>query len=178
MEGCGGIAAEAGQKLRTHIGAESPSQGRINIIVIVASINPGEGLGVPIRRVGGGSPKLLDHHSVIVCGDRHLGVPSTCRYPLIVVDVRGVEDAVTGGCVRQCISGKACQVIGPGQSPGDDDVVGPGVSNGGHQLLHPGRVISRLGRISVGGHGTAVFPSGPKGAVRAVRPEGFVKEIE
>ena len=178
MEGRGGITAEIGQKLRSHIRAESPSQGRVNIILIVAAVDPGQGLGVPICRVGGSCPELLDHDGIIGSGYRNLGVPSAGRHPLIVVNVRGVKDAVPGSGVRQCIGRKARQVIGPGQPPGDDDVVGPRVPNRGHQLLHPGRVVSRLGGIGVGGYRSAVPPSGPESTVGAVRSKGFVEEIE
>jgi len=178
MIGRRGETAEAGQERRSHIGAEGPGQGRVDIIVVVAPIDPSQGLGIPVGRVTRGRAEFLDHHRVGRRGAGHQGIPSPGGHPLIVVDVGGIKDAVPGARIRHGIASEPRQVVRPAQAPHDDHVVRAGAPDRRHEPLHPRGVVGRLGRVGVGHHGAATLPGGPEGAVGPVGAEGLVEQVE
>jgi len=167
--GSRGIAAEAREERRAHIRTEGPSHGRINIILIIRSVDPGDGLGVPVGRISGRGAELLNENRIGSRHGRHEGVPPTRRHALVVIDVRGIEDAVAGGLGHGVARGQqGRKVIGITQPADDADVVGAGGSN-----RVDDRLKARRGEITRGAWDrSAALQEGPSGGI------GLIVDIE
>jgi hypothetical protein len=85
-----------------HPGGHSP--------VIIATIVLGGAVVLRVR------PELLDDNG-IAGGHRatHVLVPSGCIHldGSVRIKVRGINNAIPGGCIRQMVGGDSGQVIGP-----------------------------------------------------------------
>jgi len=167
--GRGRIPAERRQQSGTHITAESPSQSGIHVILVVGTIDPRKGLGIPIGRVTCGRSKFLDEDRVVRCSDGDIRVPTAGRHALVVVDVVGIEDTVTRCGVCQSVRVQLAEVVRISQPAGDDDIIGSSGSDRRQQSLHPG--ASEVDPPSATGR-LAVPPDAPIGRVR------FVVDVE
>lgn len=167
--GRGPIPVERCQQSGAHITAESPRQSGIHVIFVVGAIDPSKGLGIPVGRVTRRRSELLDENRVVRCSNGDIRVPTASRHSLVVVDVVGIEDTVTGCGVGQCVGVQLPEVIGIRQTPRDDDVIGICITYGRQEGLHPG--ASEVDAASATGRLT-VPPDAPVGRVR------FVIDIE
>ncbi len=170
-----GKAAEAGEHGRTHVGAEGPTDGGINIALVVGAVDPSERAVIPSGPVGRGSPEFLHHNRMGGGRDGDLVIPLGPSHgeTLAGIFMGNIEDPVATP-VRQTAIGTPGtagatarhppKVKGPVQAADDHHIVSPRPADRVDQGLHPG---GREGPCR-----PAVPPNGPRNIV------GFVVNVE